>query len=283
MKRTLFLSIAMIALSVNAQKKADIEVCYDYHYPTSDNVDNMRLLGNQKGSAYFNNTSFLIDSLIASPGGQAKYDEIINSYKTVDSDGYIITCIPNTMLKRVHTYVFNNPAENCLTVYDNWSENMGYYTEPYSEQTWEIIPDSTCIIMDYECILAESDYHGRKWKAWFTPEIPMQYGPWKLHGLPGLILKAEAPGGFLFIATGLSSTNREIPAMPMAEKYNKVSRLKILKENEHIINNQASMIAASSNGNAKITYYDENGNVVEPPKYDGLKENLEPDYKLTKK
>ena len=37
-------------------------------------------------------------------------------------------------------------------------------------------------------------------------------------------------------------------------------------------------MAASSN-KSRITYYDENGNVVEPPKYDGLIENLEPDYK----
>lgn len=133
-------------------------------------------------------------------------------------------------------------------------------------------------MLNYECLLAESDYHGRRWKAWFTPEIPMQYGPWKFHGLPGLILKAEAPGGFMFVATGLASTSRKGPTMYLSDQYSKVSRLKILKEDEEIKNNQASMMAASSN-KSRITYYDENGNVVEPPKYDGLIENIEPDYK----
>lgn len=38
---------------------------------------------------------------------------------------------------------------------------------------------------------AEADFAGRHWIAWFTTEIPIQDGPYKFHGLPGLIVKLE--------------------------------------------------------------------------------------------
>ncbi|MCY0978637.1 GLPGLI family protein [Chryseobacterium wangxinyae] len=38
---------------------------------------------------------------------------------------------------------------------------------------------------------AETEFGGRKWIAWFASEIPIQDGPYKFHGLPGLIVKIE--------------------------------------------------------------------------------------------
>lgn len=38
---------------------------------------------------------------------------------------------------------------------------------------------------------ATTTFAGRKWIAWFTTEIPLQEGPYKFHGLPGLIVKIE--------------------------------------------------------------------------------------------
>ena len=50
---------------------------------------------------------------------------------------------------------------------------------------WIIFNDSTKTIGGYHCMLAQCDLCGWNIKAWFTPEIPVGCGPWRLWGLPG--------------------------------------------------------------------------------------------------
>lgn len=54
---------------------------------------------------------------------------------------------------------------------------------------WEIT-DVEKLIGGYKCIKALTSYKGREYTAWYSPSIPASYGPWKLSGLPGLILEA---------------------------------------------------------------------------------------------
>ena len=85
-----------------------------------------------------------------------------------------------------------------------------FYDEPFPEFSWEITGD-TAEVFGYDCIRAECDFRGRHWTAWFAPEIAVNEGPWKLRGLPGLILKAEADGGwFTYECVGIDTEPRPI-------------------------------------------------------------------------
>lgn len=64
----------------------------------------------------------------------------------------------------------------------------GYYDEPYPDQRWNLTQE-TATISGFRCQKATCTFHGRDFKAWFTPEIPLRLGPWKFGGLPGLIIK----------------------------------------------------------------------------------------------
>jgi len=55
---------------------------------------------------------------------------------------------------------------------------------------WKILPENEKI-GEFNTQKATCSYVGRVWTAWFTTDIPIQDGPHKFHGLPGLIVKLE--------------------------------------------------------------------------------------------
>jgi len=66
--------------------------------------------------------------------------------------------------------------------------------EELDKINWKITKEQKKI-KEYQCILATAEYEGRIYEAWFTPEIPVRYGPYRLRGLPGLILEAASTDG----------------------------------------------------------------------------------------
>lgn len=277
--------MCLVAIAAVAQEKAEVLVGYECVSPNKmmkPVTSKMSLLASTTNAKWFNDLSLWVDSLKSTPEGKAQYMEILKkSCMTVEPDGSTTWDLSKGPSKKVYTYVFTNLADNGVTLYGKFGEDQGFYTEPIDELNWTIVEDSTTTVLGYECIMAKSDYHGRHWKAWFTPEIPIPFGPWKLRGLPGLILKADADGGFSFVATGLERTDRIITPMYLQEDYSKVDRLKALDNAEYYMNNEESIMNAQGQS-VKIYMLDDNGNKVEVPKYDGLKHSIEPDYKIKK-
>ena len=102
---------------------------------------------------------------------------------------------------------------------------------------WQLDED-TMSIGGYKCSKAIGKYAGRTWTVWYTEEIPTSAGPWKLRGLPGMILKAEDETGiFTFIFSGL--VNRKAPIVYMSEeKHQQISEKKFIAHRNKILCNK---------------------------------------------
>lgn len=55
---------------------------------------------------------------------------------------------------------------------------------------WKITLD-TASFGSLHCQKATTFFKGRNYEAWFCPTLPFRSGPWKLNGLPGLIVEAS--------------------------------------------------------------------------------------------
>lgn len=112
---------------------------------------------------------------------------------------------------------------------------MGSYRISEKTQTpdWNIGSD-TCTVLGYHCTKAETHFKGRHWTVWFTEDIPLDYGPWKLIGLPGLILKAsDAKKQYVFVANGLEQIGgkEDITLIKNYKKYESVTQKQFDKVN----------------------------------------------------
>ena len=96
----------------------------------------------------------------------------------------------------------NFPEHGRQTV--TWYELKNFKVEEAcSVMSWTLL-DGDTVVAGYECQKAETTFKGRKWTVWYTLDIPLDNGPWKLGGLPGLILLAkESEGVFRFECIGI--------------------------------------------------------------------------------
>ena len=254
---TSLLFLLCMALGIHAKKKhaeyphADIKVAYNYHKKSMRGSDGIVerdipfiLLANNNESKFYSPKTEYMDSLQSTSSGKAINDAMLHEAIRKYSETKDRAVMDNVTYK-TQLYVFKSKPDNSYNVYDYVGMTGHYtYTEPLEEIIWEV-SDSTKSILDYECIMATADYHGRKWTAWFTSEIPVQEGPWKLFGLPGLILETyEASGQHHFLATGVENSRQEIRPVYNPKRYDKTSRIEMLRMSRNAKENGSAMMNA---------------------------------------
>lgn len=107
--------------------------------------------------------------------------------------------------------IYKDRSEGVVSsVYNSYIENIRNDQKIEQMHNWQIT-EETDTILGYACNMATVTYAGRDYNAWFAPEIPINDGPWKFWGLPGLILKVtDSNELFEWIAIGIENQDGDI-------------------------------------------------------------------------
>ena len=195
-------------------------------------------------------------------GGLSKF----SSYKNLTVDSLLMNmsseqiadaAMDGKMSNGEYMTIFKNYPTGQLTHTEKICMDWFRYVEDIPALEWELT-DSVITVLGYECHEAICDFRGRRWSAFYAEDIPIMDGPWKLHGLPGLIMKAsDDKGHYRFECIGIKS-NASRPITIYEVPYNTTSRRKYYDaKNRYDVNPYAYFEAG---GHGHITVTDEAGN-----------------------
>ncbi len=248
-----------------------MEFVYDYSYRV-DTTQNIK--------DYMTSDNMLLQ---IGPDGLSKF----SSYKNLTVDSIIMRSSPDQISQAVMDGKLSNGE--FMTIYKNYPAGKLTHTEKicqdwfrYDEDMpsfdWELT-DSVTDVLGYQCQSAKCKFRGREWTVFYTEDIPLMDGPWKFHGLPGLIMKATDAGSqYSFECIGIKS-QADRPITIYKVPFNEVKRAEYYDTKHRYEINPYAYFEATTGGHVTVRYESGNPMLDSHDPMDLLYDYIELDWK----
>ncbi len=190
-----------------AQDATQLNVLYEVNYirdlslPQQPLTDSLMLSLGKETSRFVSQKTFKNNTkeLIAARKKQQEQMASVGSSTIVNATGMPVLSIKNSGAI-VNEEILQDKKNATLTQTGRLGLKTYFYTTSIPEIKWKLQSEKKQVL-GYDCQKATGDYAGRTYEAWFTTALPYTFGPWKLQGLPGLILEAkDSKGEITFFA-----------------------------------------------------------------------------------
>lgn len=224
----------------------------DASNPEKRKEETMMLKVGNKASVYYSYAKFLTDSVIEEDKKNGVSQEVMIEHLQQFSGV-------------INYKIYKNYPSRKITTLEPIAASRFKCVEENERPNWQLKSD-TMTILSYHCQKAVCHFKGRDYEAWFTPEIPRSEGPWKLQGLPGLILRAkDSKEHYIFDCIGITQNKTDDTIQYSDHGHEPVSRKNLNKLQERFAADPVGYIA-STNPHVKVTIMDNSGRPTKNPK-----------------
>jgi GLPGLI family protein len=166
--------------------------------------------------------------------------KIEDSVKLIELDSMIKTktIVSQKRTRTTSTAIYREINNDTVYTIQNYLTKDFLIKNYQPKIKWHLLSDSVKKINNYSCIKATCYFKGRNYDVWFTPEIPIPFGPWKLSGLPGLILEAtDTKNEISFIANEINNITYPNNLIALPKNYIITTNAAFDKFKEYYTNN----------------------------------------------
>ena len=248
---TLLSAIGCTVTGLSAQAPSDYECLYEYsvRYGNGEEETVPVLLRIGASDACFQDYAvFRADSAAAVPGID---EETLMEYR--EQVRRSVLCFDTT--------VRQNDPKGKMTVQGVIPPDYYVYEEPMDGIRWELLPEEATVC-GYACRKASGTYGGRTWTVWYAPEIPVRFGPWKLCGLPGLVMAAEDVDGIHRFSAVQFRKGTSGAAFPTVSDAIRTTRAKFLKAKNNFEENPMENLQLEAVSSITIMKGEGNGTIL---------------------
>jgi GLPGLI family protein len=215
MKKHFPLVVGLLAAFISAEAQKPDTAWLMVHYKFSHVMDTTN-----RAHPYTENTVLFVGKTASA---YRSYDGLVADQQFKKAWAAAVASSPdgqpriNRMGRGSRTRYFQYPGEQKLLTEDYVMVNAYLIEGAMPTIDWKI-GDDTATFGGLHCQKATGHFKGRDYIVWFAPDVPVHSGPWKLNGLPGVIVDArDSKNDVVFAFDGVEKTFQSSPNVQSAD------------------------------------------------------------------